>query len=47
MKRKVYTNGLPDPSALKEEILKKYPRKVAKKRNKSMLINNPEKQQEI
>ena len=47
MKRKVYTNGLPDPSALKEEILKKYPRKVAKKRDKSMLINNPEEQQEI
>jgi nitrogenase molybdenum-iron protein alpha chain len=37
-----YTNGLPDPSELKEEILKKYPRKVAKKRARSMVINEPE-----
>ncbi|WP_321286466.1 nitrogenase molybdenum-iron protein alpha chain [uncultured Sunxiuqinia sp.] len=43
MARKIdYTNGLPDPSELKEEILKKYPRKVAKKRAKSMVINEPE-----
>ncbi len=45
--KKDYTNGLPDPSKLKEEILKKYPRKVAKKREKSMVINDPEVDQEI
>ena len=33
---------LPDPSVLKEEILKKYPRKVAKKREKSIVINDPD-----
>jgi nitrogenase molybdenum-iron protein alpha chain len=33
---------LPDPTELKEEILAKYPNKVAKKRNKSMVINDPE-----
>ena len=27
---------LPDPSEIKEEILAKYPKKVAKKREKSM-----------
>ncbi|HYQ55719.1 MAG TPA: nitrogenase molybdenum-iron protein alpha chain [Draconibacterium sp.] len=42
-----YTNGLPDPSKLKEEILAKYPRKVAKKRSKGMVINNPDESQEI
>jgi len=47
VKKKDYTNGLPDPSSLKEEILAKYPRKVAKKRDKSMVINDPEKEQEI
>ena len=45
--KKDYTNGLPDPSELKDEILKKYPRKVAKKRAKSMLINDPGAGQEI
>lgn len=47
VKKKDYTNGLPDPSELKEEILAKYPRKVAKKRDKAMVINDPEKDQEI
>lgn len=47
VKKKDYTNGLPDPSSLKEEILAKYPRKVAKKRDKSMVINDPEVDQEI
>ncbi|KJF41780.1 nitrogenase molybdenum-iron protein alpha chain [Draconibacterium sediminis] len=42
-----YTNGLPDPSKLKEEILAKYPRKVAKKRSKGMVINDPAQSQEI
>jgi len=46
-KRKDYTNGLPDPSALREEILKKYPPKIAKKRIKGMVINDPENIQEV
>jgi nitrogenase molybdenum-iron protein alpha chain len=46
-KNRNYTNGLPDPSILKEEILSRYPRKIAKKREKSILINNPEHDQEI
>jgi len=45
--KKNYTNGLPDPAPLKEEILKKYPRKVAKKRERSMVINDPGQEQEI
>ncbi len=36
----------PDPSEIKEEILAKYPKKVAKKRSKSMVINDPELDQE-
>ncbi len=47
VKKKDYTNGLPDPSELKEEILAKYPRKIAKKRDKAMVINDPSKDQEI
>jgi len=38
---------LPDPIAFKEEILKKYPGKIAKKRGKSFLVNEPEAGQEI
>ena len=45
--KKDYTNGLPDPAEFKAEILKKYPRKVAKKRDKGMVINNPGESQEI
>jgi len=45
--KKDYTNGLPDPSALRDEILKKYPPKIAKKRVKGMVINDPEVDQEI
>ena len=45
--RKDYTNGLPDPSEFKEEILKKYPRKVAKKRAKAMVVNEPGDNKEI
>lgn len=47
MKKKDYLNGLPDPAQLKEEILAKYPRKVAKKRAKAMVVNDPEEKQEI
>ncbi len=45
--KKDYSNGLPDPAEFKAEILKKYPRKVAKKRDKGMVINNPGENQEI
>lgn len=38
---------LPDPQELKNEILAQYPKKVAKKRDKSMVINDPESDQEI
>jgi nitrogenase molybdenum-iron protein alpha chain len=46
-KRKDYTNGLPDPNLLREEILKKYPPKLAKKRAKSIVVNDPESEKEI
>jgi len=46
-KRRDFTNGLPDPIALREEILKKYPAKIAKKRIKGIVINDPEVDQEI
>jgi nitrogenase molybdenum-iron protein alpha chain len=45
--RRDYTNGLPDPLALREEILKKYPAKIAKKRSKGFVINDPDLEQEI
>ncbi|WP_372806712.1 nitrogenase molybdenum-iron protein alpha chain [Pontiella sp.] len=38
---------LPDPSKVKEEILAKYPPKIARKRAKSMVINDPKLDQEI
>jgi nitrogenase molybdenum-iron protein alpha chain len=38
---------LPDPSELKKEILAKYPSKVAKKRDKQLLILDPEQKQQI
>ena len=41
-------NGkLPDPAKLKEEILAKYPPKIARKRAASMVINDPKLDQEI
>jgi nitrogenase molybdenum-iron protein alpha chain len=39
--------NLPDPSKLKEEILAKYPPKIARKRSASMVINDPKLDQEI
>ncbi|NTU67478.1 MAG: nitrogenase molybdenum-iron protein alpha chain [Chlorobiaceae bacterium] len=33
---------LPDPSLIKEELINRYPAKVAKKRSKSIVINDPE-----
>ncbi len=47
MSKKVENTILPDPSELKEEILAKYPKKVAKKRDKSMVVNDPEVEQEV
>jgi nitrogenase molybdenum-iron protein alpha chain len=44
---KKYTEILPDSSQVMEEILGKYPTKVAKKRAKSMVVNDPEIDQEI
>ncbi len=38
---------LPDPEMLKDEIMKKYPGKIAKKRSKAFVINDPELEQEI
>jgi len=40
-------NSLPDPAEIKSEIMQLYPAKVAKKRSKSILINNPDEEQEI
>lgn len=40
-------NKLPDPSVLKEEMLAKYPPKIARKRAKSIIINDPKLDQEI
>ena len=47
VKKKDITNGLPDPSELMDEILAKYPTKIAKKRKKGMVINDPSEEQEI
>jgi nitrogenase molybdenum-iron protein alpha chain len=33
---------IPDPSKVREELIQKYPAKVAKKRSKSIVINDPE-----
>ncbi|MFA9388947.1 MAG: nitrogenase molybdenum-iron protein alpha chain [Prolixibacteraceae bacterium] len=46
-KIKLDKTNLPDPSELKAEILKKYPRKIAKKREKSMILNDPDSIPEI
>ncbi len=32
----------PDPSVVKEELIQKYPAKVAKKRAKSIIVNDPQ-----
>ena len=47
MDRKEFTDSLPDPTLLKEEILKKYSSKVARKRSKAMIVNDPDTDQEI
>jgi nitrogenase molybdenum-iron protein alpha chain len=38
---------MPDPSGLKKEILSKYPSKMAKKREKQLMVVNPEMEQQI
>jgi nitrogenase molybdenum-iron protein alpha chain len=47
LNKKEFSNGLPDPTPLREEILQKYPPKLAKKRAKSLIINDPDQDQEI
>ena len=47
MSDKVTKQVLPDPSELKEEILAQYPKKVARKRAKSMVVNEPAEDQEV
>ena len=38
---------LPEPCGIQEDILKKYPSKVARKRSKSIVLNDPKTDQEI
>jgi nitrogenase molybdenum-iron protein alpha chain len=44
---KTDVTALPDPSGIKKEILAKYPPKIAKRREKQLLILDPEKEQQI
>ncbi len=41
------TTKLPDPAVVKDELIKKYPPKIARKRAKSIVVNNPGSGQEI
>ncbi|HKK81874.1 MAG TPA: nitrogenase molybdenum-iron protein alpha chain [Prolixibacteraceae bacterium] len=45
--KKILKNKMPDVSEFKEEILKKYPVKVAKKRAKAIVLNDPDAVPEI
>ncbi|QQS50868.1 MAG: nitrogenase molybdenum-iron protein alpha chain [Bacteroidota bacterium] len=47
MSKTINKTALPDPSELKAEMLAHYPNKVAKKRSKSIVINDPMEEQEI
>ncbi len=47
VKKKDFSAGLPDPTELVQDIVKKYPSKVAKKRKKALIANDPEVDQEI
>jgi len=38
---------LPDPAAVREQLIKSYPPKVGRKRVKSILVNDPDNIQEI
>ncbi len=42
MSEKIKNTVIPDPAEVKSEILSKYPNKVSKKRNKSLIINDPD-----
>lgn len=41
------SNDLPDPAEVMNEILAKYPTKIAKKRKKALIANDPKEDQEI
>jgi nitrogenase molybdenum-iron protein alpha chain len=41
------TTKLPDPVVVKDELIKKYPPKIARKRANSIVVNNPGSDQEI
>ncbi len=41
MTKNLKNKNLPDPIAMREEIMKKYPRKVAKKRTSAFVVNDP------
>ena len=47
VKKKDFTNGIPEPQAFIDDMLKKYPNKVAKKRAKAVVINKPSEGLEI
>lgn len=47
MSKKKNNIALPNPIELKEDIMLRYPGKVAKKRSKSMVINDPEEDQVV
>ncbi|WP_068474196.1 nitrogenase molybdenum-iron protein alpha chain [Saccharicrinis aurantiacus] len=47
VKKKDFSAGLPDPTPLIEDIVSKYPSKIAKKRKKGMVANDPEVDQEV
>ena len=47
VKKKDYSAGLPDPTPLIEDIISKYPSKIAKKRAKGMVVNDPEVDQPV
>ena len=38
---------IPDPGMIREDILRKYPAKVARKRDKAIVVNDPKTDQEI
>lgn len=44
---KDHEKRMPDPAEVIEEIVSRYPKKVAKKRQKSMVVNDPEEKPEV
>jgi nitrogenase molybdenum-iron protein alpha chain len=47
MSEKINKNILPEPTEFVDDMMAKYPKKVAKKRTKSIVINDPSEDQEI